>query len=82
MTLSLPADTKSARIVHTLVGPVQRLQLRHVPSNWVIHSEGKGPDLAAFVEVLRRRAVRQGYVVDEGYDVEDWRTITEKVMRS
>jgi hypothetical protein len=29
-----------------------------------------------------RLALRQGYVVDEGYTVEDWRPITEKMLRS
>jgi hypothetical protein len=76
MTLKLPDSNKHARIVHQLVGPVQRLQLRHVPSTWVLYSEDKGPDLAACVEALRRCAVRQGYVVDEGFEVEDWREVT------
>jgi hypothetical protein len=82
MPLDLPDDTKHARIVKMFVGPVQRLQLRHVPSDWVLHSEGKGPDLAASVEALRRRAKRQGYVVDEGFTVEDRRSDTEKITPS
>jgi len=78
MTLKLPDETKHARIVHVFAGPIQRLQLRHVPSDWVLHSEGKGPDLADNVESLRRRAIRQGYVVDEGFAVEDWRRVTDR----
>jgi hypothetical protein len=33
MTLVLPDKAKHARILLQLVGPVQRLQLRHVPSD-------------------------------------------------
>ncbi|HLZ07304.1 MAG TPA: hypothetical protein VKT80_01860 [Chloroflexota bacterium] len=50
MTLKLPDDTKHARTVHMFSGPIQRLQLRHAPSEWVIHSEGKGADLAESVD--------------------------------
>ena len=73
MPLRLPDDTKHARIIHMLVGPVQWLQLRHVSSNWVLTSLSLGPDLASSVETLRRQAMRRGYVVDEGLTVEDWR---------
>jgi hypothetical protein len=75
-TLKPPDDNKRARIVHQLIGPVQRPQLRHVPSDWVLHSEGKGRDLAVCVEALRRRAIRQGYIVDDGFTMEDWREVT------
>lgn len=82
MTLQLPDESKHARIVHQFVGPVQRLHLRHVPSDWVITSAEIGPDATASIEELRGRAKRQGYTVDSGYIVEDWREITEKMMRS
>jgi len=78
VTLKLPDDTKHARIVHMFSGPIQRLQLRHVPSDWVLYSEGKGPDLLRNVKELRRAAVKHGYVVDEGFAVEDWRRVSDR----
>jgi hypothetical protein len=36
--------TPSARIVHDVAGPVDHLQLRHVPSDWVPFSMIGGPD--------------------------------------
>src|SRR2546426_616500 len=43
VTLRLPDETKHARIVNVVVGPVGYLQLRHVPSDWVIVTVGHGP---------------------------------------
>ena len=74
MTLQLPDDAKTARIVYQLSGPVRRLALRHVPSDWHITDVGVGPDLVASVEELRGRARRQGYVVAPGYTTEDLRS--------
>jgi hypothetical protein len=72
MTLRNPDDTKNARIVVHIAGPVARLHLRHVPADWVVFTTGHGPDLVADVEKLRRRAERNGYKVEPGYIVEDW----------
>lgn len=73
MNLKLPDDAKNARIVYQLIGPVRRLALRHVPSDWHITDVGVGPDVDSSVEELRGRAVRQGYAVLPGYQVEDLR---------
>jgi hypothetical protein len=81
-TLRLANDEKRARIVRQIVGPVERLQLRHVPSDWLIYAMGIGPDPAASVERLRRAAVRRGYVVEEGVTVEDWNPKVRRMMRS
>lgn len=74
MTLTLPDDSKNARIILQLVGPVRRLQLRHVPSDWMIEAQGVGVDLDASVATLRSRARRQGYAVEPGYVTEDLRS--------
>jgi hypothetical protein len=74
VTLKFPDDSKRCRIVFQLIGPVRRLQVRHVPSDWLFTSQGCGADVAASVEELRGRARRQGYLVDEGYATEDLRT--------
>lgn len=74
MTLKLPDDSKNARIIYQLIGPVRRLALRHVPSDWHITDSGVGPDVASSVEELRGRARRQGYAVEPGYATEDLRT--------
>ncbi len=72
MTLKIPDDTKHARIVAQIAGPVSRLYVRHVPSDWVLFTTGHGPDLVADIENLRRPAERNGYAVEPGYTVEDW----------
>ena len=81
MPLKLPADTKLVRIAHQLVGPIQRLEVPPVPSDWVLYSSHKGSDLLTSVKELRRLALSQGDDVDDGSTVEDRRPITE-MMRS
>jgi hypothetical protein len=71
VTLKIPHGTKHARIVVQIVGPVMRLHLRHVPSDWVIFTTGQGPDRVASVEKPRQRAERNGYSVEPGYTIED-----------
>ena len=73
MTLRLPDCTRRARIVLMMVGPCAPLHLRHVPSDWVVAWIGVGPDVDAAAEALRREAQRQGYIVEAGVTVEDWR---------
>jgi hypothetical protein len=73
VTLTLPDATKNARIVFQSLGPVRRLALRHVPSDWHLVSAGIGPDLAGSIEELRRLARRQGYAVAPGDATEDLR---------
>jgi hypothetical protein len=71
-TLSLPSDEKRARIVRQITGPVESIQLRHVPSDWLIYSRPVGPYRAKTIALLRRAAARRGYVVEDGVTVEDW----------
>lgn len=79
MTLRLPDETKHARIVNVVVGPVGYFQLRHVPSDWVIVTVGHGPANAAR---LRQAARRRGYAVDERVEVEDWNSTIAGMMKS
>jgi hypothetical protein len=72
MTLSLPTDEMRARIVCQITERVEHLQLRHVPSDWLIVSMSRGSDITATVDRLRRVAERRGYVVGDGMTVEDW----------
>jgi hypothetical protein len=71
VTLKIPDDTKHARIVVMISGPVSRLHVRLVPSDWVIFTTPHGPDLKSEVKKLRRRAERNGYTVELGYRIED-----------
>jgi hypothetical protein len=82
VTLTLPDSTRRARIVRQLVGPIEDVQLRHVPSDWVIVSVRCGPRLEATVERLRRAAARRGYVVEDGVMTEDWNPKVRRMMRS
>jgi hypothetical protein len=52
-----------------------------VESDLHITDAGIGPDLAASVRELRSKARRQGYIVEDGHTVEDWRSDTEKDAR-
>jgi hypothetical protein len=54
---------------------VDRVQLRHVPSDWVVYSMTCGITVEATAERLRRSAERKGWVVDEGIATEDWKKI-------
>jgi hypothetical protein len=69
-----------ARIVCQIAGPVERLQLRHVPSDWVIVNVGRGPDLIASVERLRQVAILRGFVAEDGVTVEDWNSRIEGML--
>jgi hypothetical protein len=80
--LGQPNDEKRARIVRQIVGPVERLQLRHVPSDWLIYSMNVGPNLAASIERLRRAAKRRAYVVEEEVTHEDWNPKIRGMMQS
>jgi hypothetical protein len=71
-TLHLPDGTKHARIVLVIVGPIPRLQLRHVPSDWVLRRMVVGCDVAESVERFRQSAERHGHRVGRGHTVEDW----------
>ena len=82
MTLRLPDDTKCARIVLQITGPLARLHLRHVPSNWVITWTGIGPNIDVQVDEFRRVAERHGYMVEPGYSVEDWTARIKGMMKS
>jgi hypothetical protein len=82
MTLSLPKSTRRARIVRQIVGPVESIQLRQVPSGWAIYSMGRGADLVATVKRLRRAAERRGYAVEDEVAVEDWSPRIRAMMRS
>jgi len=81
VTLKIPDDTKHARIVVQIAGPVSRLHVRRVPSDWVLFTTGHGPDLVADVEKLRQRAVRNGFTVEPGYRIEDRKPKTESPPR-
>jgi hypothetical protein len=81
-TLRLANDEKRARIVRRPVGPVERIKLDHVPSDWLIVSIGRGSDLTAKFERLRRAAIRYGYVVEEGVTVEDWNPKVRRMTRT
>jgi hypothetical protein len=74
-TLQLPNDETRARIVRQLVGPVELLPRRHVPSDWLIYAMGIGTNLAASFERLRQAVIDRGYVVEEGVTIEDWNQI-------
>jgi hypothetical protein len=80
MPLTFPVDTKHARVVVVLVGPIQRLQLRHVPLNYLIYSTGYGGDREAGVERLRGQSERRGYTVEPAYAVEDGNARIRKMM--
>jgi hypothetical protein len=80
--IRLANDEKRARMVGQIVGPVEHLQLRHVPSDWLIYAMGIGPDLTASVERLQRTAIRRGYVVEEGVTVEAWNSLIRTIMQS
>jgi hypothetical protein len=71
LTLKILDDTKHARIVIQIVGPVSRLHVRHVPSDWVLFTIGHSPDLVADIEKVRQCAERNGYTVEPGYKIED-----------
>jgi hypothetical protein len=73
MTETSSNDHKRVRIVHQLVGPVQRLHVREVPGDSVIHTSGVGPSVEESVKVLRLLVKSYGYVVEPGFVVEDWR---------
>jgi hypothetical protein len=82
MTLRFPNNEKRVRIVHQIVGPVEYVQLRHVPSDWLIYSTGREPSLAATVKRLRRAAERRGYVVEDGVTLENWNPKIRGMMQS
>jgi hypothetical protein len=81
-TLQVPDDTKRARIVHTLTGELHRLQLRHVPSDWVLDSLMCAPDPTEDIARMRQDAERRGYVVEDAVAFEDWNPVIRKMMRS
>jgi hypothetical protein len=66
MPLILPDDTKHARIVHQLIGPCEHLQVRNVPSDWVLHSKGTRPKLTLSVEELWGPVMRRGTPLTKG----------------
>jgi hypothetical protein len=82
VTLRFPDDTNRARIVLMIVGPIPTLQLRHVPSDWVLGRTGVGPNVAVSVAEFRAAAKRDGYRVEAGYAVEDWNPRIRGAMRS
>ena len=82
MTLGLPDSTRRARIVRQVVGPIEDVQLRHVPSDWVIVAIRRGPSLEATVQRLRRAAERRAYVVEDEVAVEDWNPKVRPMMKS
>jgi hypothetical protein len=80
-TLQVPDDTKRDRIVHDVAGPVDHLQRRHVPSDWVLFSMIGGPEPTKEIVRLRKSAERRGYVVDDEVDFEDWNPVIRRMMR-
>jgi hypothetical protein len=58
------------------------IQLRHVPSNWLMHSRPVGPGLTKTIALLRRAAERRGYIVEDGVTVEDWNPKIRGMLRS
>jgi hypothetical protein len=82
VTLKFPDDTRLARIVVMISGPVSRLHVRHVASDWVIFTTPHGPDLKAEVKKLRRRAERDGYTVEPGFTVEDRKSKIGATLKS
>jgi hypothetical protein len=80
-TLQIPDDRKRARIVYDVAGPVDHLQLRHLPSDWVLYSMIGGPEPIAEIARLREEAERDGYVGEDEVAFEDSNPVNRKMMR-
>ena len=72
---------KRARIVVTHSGPIQRVQLRHIPSDWLIYSTPTQLNVEATAARIRTYSARKGYMVDEVVAIEEG-PAGDAVMRS
>jgi hypothetical protein len=71
VTYKFPDGTKHARTFVVPVGPIVRRQLRHIPSDKLIHSICQGAGRDGSIAKLRGQAERKGYTVEPGYAIED-----------